>query len=74
MRDLLEYMVKGILDEGDFEIAEKEDNGQTIFEIKVEPENTGLLIGKGGQTIKSIQNVLSVRARTENKQVYVKVV
>jgi uncharacterized protein len=74
MKTLLEYIVKGIIDESDFEISEKEDNGQLILQIKVKPEAAGLLIGKNGQTIKSIQNIVSVKARKENKNVFVKVV
>ena len=74
MKELLEYIVKGIIDEADFEISEKEDNGQLVLQIKVNPDAAGLLIGKGGQTIKAIQNIISVRARKENKNVFVKVV
>lgn len=74
MKDLLEYILKGIIDENDFEIEEKEDNGQKILQVKVQPESAGLVIGKGGQTIKSIQNIISVRARKENQNAYVKVV
>ena len=73
MKELLEYIVKNVLDEGDFEISEKEDNGQIILQIKVKPEAAGLLIGKNGQTIKSIQNIISVKARKENKNAFVKV-
>jgi predicted RNA-binding protein YlqC (UPF0109 family) len=74
MKNLLEYIVKGIIDEGDFKISEKEDNGQDILQIEVKPESAGLLIGKGGQVIKSIQNIISVKARKDNKNVFVKVV
>lgn len=74
MRDLLEYILKGIIDENEFEVDEKEDNGQKILLIKVKSESAGLVIGKGGQTIKSIQNIISVRARKENQNVFVKVI
>lgn len=74
MKELLEYIVKNIINEGDFEISEIEDNGQLILQIKVKPEAAGLLIGKGGQTIKSIQNIVSVRARKENRSIFVKVI
>ena len=70
MKKLLEFIVKGIIEEGDYEISEKEDDGQYILEIKVKPEATGLLIGKGGQTIKSIQDIIAVRARKENKSAF----
>lgn len=74
MKDLLQYIVENIIDKSDFEISENEENGDDILQIKVKPEAAGLLIGKGGQTIKSIQNIISVKARKENKNTYVRVV
>jgi predicted RNA-binding protein YlqC (UPF0109 family) len=73
MRDLLQFILEGILGEGNFEIKEKEDNGSVILEIIVKPEMAGLIIGKGGQTIKAIQNVVRVRARRENSSVFLKI-
>ncbi len=74
MRDLLNFILIGILGKENFEVKEKEDNGVVILEIQAKPDNVGLLIGKGGQTIKSIQNIVRVRARKENKSVFVKVI
>ena len=73
MRDLLRFILEGILGEDNFEIKEKEDNGSVILEIIVKPEIAGLIIGKGGQTINSIQNVVRVRARKENSSVFLKI-
>lgn len=73
MKKLLEYIVKNIIEKEDFEISEKDDNGRLILQIKVKPEAAGILIGKDGRTIKSIQNIISVRARKENANVFVKV-
>lgn len=73
MKDLLEYIVENIIDEADFEIIESEENGNHILQLNVKPEAAGLIIGKGGQTIKSIQNIISVRSRKENINTYVRV-
>jgi predicted RNA-binding protein YlqC (UPF0109 family) len=69
MKDLLNYMISAVLGEAKFELLEAEDAGRTIFTIKTDPENVGLIIGKGGRTIKSLRNLLKVRATLEKKAV-----
>lgn len=69
MKDLLDYLLKGILGEEKFEISESEENGRIIYSIKTDPKNIGLIIGKGGHMIKSLRNVLKVRATLEKKAV-----
>lgn len=69
MKDLLEYLLKGILGEEKFDVAENEEGGRTNYVIKTAPENMGLIIGKGGKMIKSLRNILKVRATLEKKAV-----
>lgn len=69
MKDLLEYLLKGILGEEKFDLAENEEGGRTNYVIKTAPENMGLIIGKGGKMIKSLRNILKVRATLEKKAV-----
>lgn len=69
MKELLEYLLKGVLGEEKFEIIETEDAGRIIYTIKTDPKNVGLVIGKGGRMIKSLRNVLKVRATLEKKAV-----
>ena len=66
-------MLKGLLGEEKFEIVEAEDAGRILFTIKTAPENVGLIIGKGGHTIKSLRNILKVRATLEKVAVSVNV-
>jgi predicted RNA-binding protein YlqC (UPF0109 family) len=80
MKELLEYLVKGLLGDGnlpagrqEFEIMEASETGRFAFTIKTAPENVGLIIGKGGHMIKSIRNVLKVRATLEKVMVSVDV-
>lgn len=73
MKELLEFLLKGLLGEVKFEIVEASDEGRFAYTIKTAPENIGLIIGKGGHTIKSIRNVLKVRATLEKVAVSVNV-
>jgi uncharacterized protein len=69
MKDLLEFMLKGILDKEKFEVIETEEEGRVMYSIKTDPKNIGLIIGKGGKMIKNLRNVLKVRATLEKKAV-----
>jgi predicted RNA-binding protein YlqC (UPF0109 family) len=69
MKDLLEFLLKGVLGEEKFEIVETEDAGRVIYTIKTDPKNVGLVIGRGGHMIKSLRNALKVRATLEKKAV-----
>lgn len=69
MKDLLEYLLKGVLGEEKFEIEEVEDQGRVVYTIKTDSKNIGLLIGKGGHMIKALRNVLKVRATLEKRAV-----
>lgn len=71
MKDLLEYILKGILGEIQFYVTEEIDGNFVRLAIKVEPENAGMVIGKGGATIKAIRSILRVRATLEKKGVSV---
>lgn len=69
MHDLLEFLLKGLLGKEKFEIIEEESEGRVMYTIKTAPENIGLIIGKGGHMIKTLRNVLKVRATLEKKAV-----
>lgn len=69
MKDLLDYLLKGILGEEKFDIEETEDAGRIIYTIKTDPKNVGLIIGKSGRMIKSLRNILKVRATLEKRAV-----
>jgi len=73
MKELLEYLLNSLIEDG-YEIDQKEENGKTIFEVKVVPDKIGLLIGKRGRIIKAVQDIVKIKARLENKIVYIKVV
>lgn len=69
MKDLLDFLLKGLLLEEKYSIEEAEDAGRIIYTIKTDPKNIGLIIGKGGHMIKSLRNLLKVRATLEKRAV-----
>lgn len=69
MKDLLNFLLKGVLDKEKFEVSESEEEGRLIYTIKTDPKNIGLLIGKEGRMIKSLRNALKVRATLEKRAV-----
>lgn len=74
MKDLIKFLVKNITGNEDFEIEEKEDEKGTLFVIHSKPESAGLIIGKGGKTIKNIRRIVSIKGVLEKKGVNISVV
>ena len=73
MKKLLEFIIERLTGQKDIKIEEKKEDDNVYLEIFSDPENIGLIIGKNGNTIKAIQDVLRVRARLENVMVFVNV-
>lgn len=71
MKDLVEYIVKNIVNTPDAVIVEEaiDQDGSINLSLTVDPSDMGLVIGKSGQTIKSIRRLLITRAMVENKRV-----
>lgn len=68
MKDLLTYIVKTIT-KTEPQIDETIDENHIGFDIKAKSDVMGLLIGKGGNTIKAMRNLLKVMAVLEQKSV-----
>mgnify|MGYP001612763304 FL=1 len=73
MKKLLKFLVEKITGNKDFEIQESEEEGRVDYMILAPEEIVGMIIGKGGKTIKTIRNLLKVRATLEKKAVSVSV-
>ncbi|HDG61455.1 MAG TPA: KH domain-containing protein [Thermotoga sp.] len=60
MKEVLEHILKGIVKHPeDLVVMEFEEEGKKVFEIIVNEEDVGQVIGKDGRTIKSIKIILS---------------
>ena len=75
MKDLLSFIVTSIVTKPDaILIDEQKDNGNINLTLTVDPSDMGLVIGKNGQTIRSIRKLLAVRAIAENVRVNLQLV
>lgn len=73
MKELLEYIIKEITKNEEITIIEDTEENFTKFTIHAPKELIGIIIGKEGRVIKSIRNLLKVRATLEKKGVSVNV-
>ncbi len=70
MKQLLEIIVKNLVDEPDLvSISESKNNNTIILKLKVAPDDMGKVIGKQGRIAKSIRNVLRAGATHNNEKV-----
>ncbi len=72
MKELLEFLVKSIVSKpDDVLITEEEIESSLEFTIAADPEDIGKVIGKNGQTIKAIRQIVRMAAMKQNKFVNV---
>ncbi|MFH1896168.1 MAG: KH domain-containing protein [bacterium] len=71
MKQLLEFLTQKIVTHPkDISIEEQvPGEGFLNLALKVHPEDTGLVIGKQGKTIKALKNIVKVLGIKENKRV-----
>ena len=74
MQNLLHFLLKEITGNENFSIEEKEEDGALTLQVVAETEDMGIIIGKGGKTIKALQELLRVRGKIENKPVFINVI
>lgn len=70
MKDLLSYIVTSLVSKKDaISIDEHAEGTDITLTLTVDPSDMGLIIGKNGQTIRSIRKLLTVRAIAENVRI-----
>ena len=73
-QDLLEYIVKGIVDHPDeVKIDRKVDEMGVLLTLKVNPEDMGLLIGREGSTARSIRTLIRIAGLKAHARVNLKI-
>jgi hypothetical protein len=59
MQAFVEYVVKRLVENPDaVTVTPVEHNGQTIFELRLDPKDVGRIIGRQGMTINAIRSLL----------------
>lgn len=70
MKELVEYIVKKIVLNPDAVVVDETMSGsEVMLSLKVADEDMGIVIGKKGQTIRSIRKLLTVRAMNDGVRV-----
>jgi len=70
MKDTLHFIVSAIVDAPDaVAIEEREEDGITNLIITVAPDDMGKVIGKEGKVIRSIRNIMKVKAMKSDKRI-----
>lgn len=71
MKEFIEYLVKQIVNNPeDVVIEQREENGTFIYEINVNEEDMGIVIGKRGRNINSLRNIAKSKAIKDGVRVY----
>jgi predicted RNA-binding protein YlqC (UPF0109 family) len=64
LRDLVEFICRALVEEPDRVVVEEVDeDAELIFEVKVEGDDLGRLIGRGGKVAGAIRTVTKAAAR-----------
>lgn len=75
MKDLLNFIVTNLVTKPEaVSIDEQSEEGNINLNLTVDPSDMGLIIGKNGQTIRSIRKLLTVRAIAENVRISLQLV
>jgi len=74
-RDFVEYVVKQIVNKPDkVEVSRRTDEMGVLLEVKVDLEDMGLLIGRGGSTAKAIRALARIVGMRNNARVNLRIV
>ncbi|MDQ4048848.1 MAG: KH domain-containing protein [Actinomycetota bacterium] len=76
MEDLLAYLARALVDDPDAVEVEgfEEDDGTIVLELRVAPEETGKVIGRGGRTVSALRTVVKASSVKEGRRVLVDVI
>jgi predicted RNA-binding protein YlqC (UPF0109 family) len=69
MKDFIEYIVKALVEHPDqVEVSEIPGSRTTVYELRVGQGDLGKVIGKNGQTAKSIRTILTAVSARQGKR------
>ena len=76
MRELLEFLVRSLVDRPDeVKIEEfEEDDGTVVLELSVADDDYGKVIGRGGRTAQAIRTVVKAAAVKDQRRVLIDIV
>ena len=75
MKELLTYIARNLVDHPDAEhVTEHAGDGETVLELRVDPEDMGKVIGRQGRIAKEIRTLIRSVAQRQGTRVSVEIV
>lgn len=76
MRELLEYLARGLVEHPDaVRVTEvQDDDGTLVLELSVDDDDYGSVIGRGGRTASALRAVIKAASARERRRVFVDIV
>lgn len=72
MKELLTYIVQSLVDNPDeVSVTEREEPGETVFEVRVADGDMGKVIGRQGRIVKEIRILMRAVAQRQGKKISV---
>jgi len=71
---LIDYLARGLVDNTDeVRVELVEERNANVYEIEVDDEDLGKIIGRGGKTARAIRQVVSAAAPRSRKRTLVEI-
>ena len=75
MKELIEYIVKSIVDNPEeVEVTQIDGESTIVFELRVKQEDVGKVIGKKGRTINAIRTLVNATAAKSGMRAMLEIV
>ena len=75
MRDLLEYLARGLVEDPDqVEVGEVQEEGAVVLELSVGDDDYGNIIGRGGRTASALRTVVKCGGAKRGQRVFLDIV
>ena len=75
MKELLLYVAKSLVENPDaVTVNEREENGETVFELHVAPDDMGKVIGRHGKIAREIRILMRSVATRKGQRISVDIV
>jgi len=69
MKEFVEHIVRALVDNPDaIDVREVQGSRTPVYELRVAPQDLGKVIGKSGQTAKSIRTLLAAASARQGKR------
>ncbi len=74
MKKLLDFLVKSIVDHPeDIGVEEDKNEQELVLNLKANPEDIKIIIGKDGKTIRAIREIIKIKAIQQKVKVNINI-